>query len=86
MYFVWKFNHKAQDFEPIGAFTKKAEADAFAADNSEGEHKAHVIEQSFEAFLDGFHRVRSGAVAAIIERLERVLTRVERAGPSGPEL
>lgn len=69
MFYVFELNRVFEEFEPVGAYSNKAEADEFADGRRNVAIGVHVAELSFQQFLDTVVISRLGPIAKAIEAL-----------------
>jgi hypothetical protein len=69
MFYVYKFNAVAEEFEPLGAFSKREEADAFAETRGGQSENVVVAEQDWEMFVAQAVQVRLGKLADALKLL-----------------
>lgn len=69
MFFVYRFTGELEDFEAIGCFTKKDEAEALAITFAGEKLIAHVVERTWRQAVDQATTMRLGPVAEALTAL-----------------
>ena len=86
MFYVYEFNQAVEDFEAVGAFSVRAEAEAYIATNprSPDRFQLCVVERTWKEFTDCVAKARLGDLATALAKatsdtvaaLERVYERL----------
>ena len=67
MHAVWQFSNAAEDWLPLGAFTKREDADALVAEEvAAGRRTTAIVEDTFPEFLRKASRAQLGRVADVV--------------------
>lgn len=85
---VYTFNGPLQDYECIGVFTKREDAEAYALDPPHPGHKFPIITRTFRELIDSEIKMRLGRLADILFPKEQAEldARQERAVETGESI
>lgn len=72
LYYVWLFNRYVEDYEPVGVFNTKEEADIFLQQSAESAQYGNgaVLQLTWHDFVTRATRQRLGELVKILDKLE----------------